>query len=126
MCSDTLNGKNFHKYVLHCGGIDHDVCFYVIFRSSQQGHVAQLVARLTQKLEVTGSIPDPTKGARRIIGSSYIFYNKVYSSSCSQGQDLIDRVKSLPKQMKITASICKHILCDNDRAPCSGKDASTH
>ena len=38
--------------------------------------------------------------------------------------DLIDRVKSSPEQIKITASICKHILCDDGSAACSGKDAS--
>ena len=54
-----------------------------------------------------------------------ILYYKVYNSSCSQvGQDLIDRVKSLPKQIKITVSICKHILCDDGSAGCSGIDAS--
>ena len=50
---------------------------------------------------------------------------KVYNSSCTQvGRDLIGRVKSSPKQIKITASICKHILCDDGIASCSGIDAS--
>ena len=54
-----------------------------------------------------------------------IFYYKVYNSSCSQvGHDLIDRVKSSPEQIKITASICQHILCDDGSAACSGIDAS--
>ena len=55
----------------------------------------------------------------------HILYYKVYNSSCSQvGHDLIDRVKSSPKQIKFTASICKHILCDDGSAACSGIDAS--
>ena len=46
----------------------------------------------------------------------YILYHKVYNSSCSQvGHDLIDRVKPSPEQIKITASICKHILRDDGR-----------
>ena len=46
-------------------------------------------------------------------------------SSCSQvGHNMIDRVKSLPEQIKSTASIYKHILCDNGSAACSGIDAS--
>ena len=45
--------------------------------------------------------------------------------SCSQvGHDLIDRVKSSHEQIKITASICKHILCVDGSAGCSGIDAS--
>ena len=40
------------------------------------------------------------------------------------GHDLIDRVRSSPKQIEITASICKHILCDDGSASCSGIDAS--
>ena len=55
----------------------------------------------------------------------YILYYKVYNSNCSQvGHDLIDCVKSSPEQIKITASIYKHILCDNGSAACSGIDAS--
>ena len=55
----------------------------------------------------------------------YILYFKVYNSSCSQvGHDLIDRVRSSPEQIKITASICKHTLCDDGSAACSGIDAS--
>ena len=55
----------------------------------------------------------------------YILYYKVYNLSCSQvGHDLIDCVKSSPKQIKITASICKHILCDDGSTSCSGTDAS--
>ena len=62
------------------------------------------------------------QGATRVFGSSHIFEN---NSSCSQvGHDLIDRVLSLPEQMKERASICKHILCDNGIASCSGIDAS--
>ena len=54
----------------------------------------------------------------------HILYYKVYNSSCSQvGHDLIDHVKSSPEQIKITASICKHILCDDGSAACSGIDA---
>ena len=68
------------------------------------------------------------KGATRVFGSSYIhciLYYKVYNSSCSQvGHDLIDRVNFSPEQIKITASICKHILCDDGSASRSGKDAS--
>ena len=53
-------------------------------------------------------------------------YYKVYNSSCSQvGLDLIDRVKSSLEQIKGPASSCKHILCDNRSAACSGIDAST-
>ena len=37
---------------------------------------------------------------------------------------MIDCVKSSPEQIKITVSICKHILCDNGSAGCSGIDAS--
>ena len=40
------------------------------------------------------------------------------------GHDLIDDVKSSPEKIKITASICKHILCDDGSASCSGIDAS--
>ena len=55
----------------------------------------------------------------------YILYIKVYNSSFSQvGQDLIDRVKTSPEQIKITASVCKHILCDDGSAAFSGKDTS--
>ena len=55
----------------------------------------------------------------------YILYNKVYNSSCSQvGHDLIDSVKTSPQQIKITASICKHILCDDGSDSCSGIDTS--
>ena len=55
----------------------------------------------------------------------YILYYKVYNSSCCQVEhNLIDCVKSLPAQIKITASIYKHILCDNGSAACSGIDAS--
>ena len=47
-----------------------------------------------------------------------------YNSSCSQvGHDLIHRVKSSPEQIKITASICKHILCDDGSAGCSCIDS---
>ena len=54
----------------------------------------------------------------------YILYIKVYNSSCSQvGHDLIDRIKTSPEQIKITASICKYILCDDGSAAFSGKDA---
>ena len=54
----------------------------------------------------------------------YILYYKVSNSSCSQvGQDLIDRLKSSPELIKITASIYKHILCDDGSAACSGIDA---
>ena len=54
-----------------------------------------------------------------------ILYYKVYNSSCSRvGHDLIDRVKSSLEQIKITAYICKHILCDNGNASCSGIDAA--
>ena len=49
----------------------------------------------------------------------------LYNSSCSQvGHDLIDRVKYSPEHIKITVSICKHILCDDESAGCSGIDAS--
>ena len=55
----------------------------------------------------------------------HILYYKVYNSSCSQvGHDLPDRVKSWSEQIKITASICKHILCDDGSGACSGIDAS--
>ena len=55
----------------------------------------------------------------------YILYYKVYNSSCNQvGHDLIDHVQSLPEPIKITASNCKHILCDDGSASCSGIDAS--
>ena len=40
------------------------------------------------------------------------------------GHDLIDCVKTLPEQIKIVASICKHSLCDDGSAAFSGKDAS--
>ena len=54
----------------------------------------------------------------------YSPYYKVYNSSCSQvGYDLIDHVQSLPEPIKATVSICKHILCDNESASCSGIDA---
>ena len=53
----------------------------------------------------------------------YILYYKVYNLSCDQvGHDLIGRVQSLPNQIKVTASICKHLLCDNGTATCSGID----
>ena len=53
----------------------------------------------------------------------YIPYHKVYNLSCDQvGHDLIGRVQSLPNQTKVTASICKHLLCDNGTATCSGID----
>ena len=55
----------------------------------------------------------------------YLLYYNVYKSSSSQvGHDLIDCIKSSPKQIKITASIYKHILCDDGSAACSGIDAS--
>ena len=55
----------------------------------------------------------------------YILYYKVYNSSCSQvGHDLIDRVKSSPEQIKITASNYKHSLCDDGNVACFGIDAS--
>ena len=57
--------------------------------------------------------------------ANIFLYYKVYNSSCSQvGHDLIDRVKSSPEQVKITASIYKHILCDDGSAACSDIDAS--
>ena len=69
-----------------------------------------------------------TSGQRRktrIRFLQHIPYYKVYNSSCSQvGHDLADRVKSLPEQIKITASICEHILCDDGSAACSALDAS--
>ena len=66
------------------------------------------------------------KGARRVfMFILYILYYKVYNSGCSQvGHDLKDRVKSSPEQIKITSSICKHILCDDGSASCSGIDSS--
>ena len=66
------------------------------------------------------------KGARQVFVSSTIFlYYKVDNSSCSQvGHDLIDRVKSSPEQIKIIASIYKHILCDDGSAACSDIGAS--
>ena len=55
----------------------------------------------------------------------YILYYKVYNSSCSQvGHDLIDCLQSLPEQIKVTATICKHILHDKGSVSCSGIDAS--
>ena len=43
--------------------------------------------------------------------------------SCNQvGHDLIGHVQSMPNQIKVTASICKHFLCDNGTASCSGRD----
>ena len=55
----------------------------------------------------------------------HILYYKEYNSSCSLvGHNLINRVKSSPKQIKITASICKHILCEDGSAAYSGIDAS--
>ena len=57
--------------------------------------------------------------------SFHPLYYKVYNSSCSQvGHDLIDRVKSSPEQIKIIASIYKHILCDDGSAACSDIGAS--
>ena len=56
----------------------------------------------------------------------YILYYKVYNLSCSQvGHNLIGRVQSLPNRIKVTASICKHVLCDNGTASCSGIDVLT-
>ena len=47
----------------------------------------------------------------------YILYYKVYNLSCNQvGHDLIDRVLSLPEQIKVAATICKYILCDEGSA----------
>ena len=43
--------------------------------------------------------------------------------SVLQGHDLVDRAKSSPEQIKMTASICKHILCDDGSAACSCKGA---
>ena len=61
----------------------------------------------------------------RIRSLLHILYYKVYNSSFSQvGHDLIDRVKSSPEQIKITASIFEHILYDDGSAACSGIDAS--
>ena len=55
----------------------------------------------------------------------YILYYKVYNSSCIQvGHNLIDNVQSLPEQIIVMATICKHILCDEVSASCSGIDAS--
>ena len=74
--------------------------------------------------------PCPGRGSNqrcktRIRFNLYILYYKVYNSSCNQvGHDLIDRVESSSKQIKITASICKHILCDDGSASCSGIDVS--
>ena len=56
----------------------------------------------------------------RVIPYTGILYYKVYNSSCSQvGHDLIDRLQSLPEQIKVTAYICKHILCDDGSASSS-------
>ena len=55
----------------------------------------------------------------------YILYYKVYDWSCSQvGHDLTDHVQSSPEQIKITASICKHILSEDGSPSCSGIDSS--
>ena len=55
----------------------------------------------------------------------YILYYKVYNSSCNQvGHDLIDHVQSLPEPIKVTASRCNNILCDDGSASCSGIDTS--
>ena len=63
------------------------------------------------------------KGTRRVFGSSYI--HVFYITRLQSGRhDLIDRVKSSPEQMKITASIYKHILCDDGSAACPGIDVS--
>ena len=56
----------------------------------------------------------------QVIPYTGILYYKVYNSSCSQvRQDLIDRLQSLPEQIKVTAYICKHILCDDGSASSS-------
>ena len=53
----------------------------------------------------------------------YILYFKVYNLSCNQlGHDLVGCVQSLPNRIKVTASICKLVLCDNGTASCSGID----
>ena len=64
-----------------------------------------------------------TLSLRRCKTREYNLYYKVYNLSCNQvGNDMIGRVQSLPNQIKVTASICNHILCDNGTASCSGID----
>ena len=72
------------------------------------------------------TVPCPSQRCKtRIQFILYIPYYKVYNWSCSQvGHDLIDPIKSSPEQIKITASICKHILCDDGSAARSGIVAS--
>ena len=38
------------------------------------------------------------------------------------GHNLIDRLQSFPEQIKVTATICKHILHDEGSASCSGEE----
>ena len=55
----------------------------------------------------------------------YILYYKVYNLSWYQvGHDLIEGVQSLPEQIKVTATICKQISCDEGSTSCSGIDVS--
>ena len=61
------------------------------------------------------------KGAWRVVGSSHIFYITRY---ITWGRKWSDRLFSLhhasmPEQIKVAFSICKHILCDVWSAPCS-------
>ena len=79
-------------------------------------------AKVTEELNLMSL--GKAEGASRVTSSVHIFYITRYTNlSCNQvGQDLIGRVQSLPNRIKVTASICKHVLCDNGTSSCSGVD----
>ena len=65
-----------------------------------------------------------TNGARHVVRSSNIFYITSYAT---RGRTQSDRPfilyhSSMPEQIKVTATICKNILCDKKSASCSGMD----
>ena len=50
----------------------------------------------------------------------------MYCTLPTSGQvrhDMLDRLQSLSDQIKVTATIYKHISCDEESASCSGIDA---
>ena len=94
------------------------------FIGGYQGRLG-LTSQKSQGTVSLKQLASPQRCKTRIQFILHVLYYKVYNSSCSRvGHDLIDCVKSSPEQIKITASICKHLLCDDESAACSGIDAS--
>ena len=61
-------------------------------------------------VRLTDMTLDVYRGRKTTIQQQQLYY-KVYNLSCNQvGHDLIGRVQSLPNQIKVTASVCKHYV----------------